>query len=70
MGDIRLGGPVDKNIQAANMAKMRAEIRRRSVASYVAQGYGIYHPELQARLRAARSEEEVAQILLQAGLHQ
>jgi len=69
MADIRLGGPVNTRIQDANMAKMRAQIRRRDVASYVAQGYSINHPELQARLAAARSEEEVARILLQAGIN-
>lgn len=67
MAAIRLGGPVNQAVQDANMAKMRAQIRRRDVASYVAQGYDINHPELQARLAAARSDEEIGRILLEAG---
>jgi len=63
MADIRLGGPVDVRAQNANMARMRAQIRRREVASYMAQGYSQYHPELQMMLATARSEEEVARMI-------
>lgn len=69
MAAIRLGGPVNTRIQDANMAKMRAEIRLRDVASYVAQGYNINDPELQRRLALARSEDEIGRILLEAGLY-
>jgi len=50
-------------LQLAGLARMRAQIRRRDVASYVAQGVSINDPELQARLAAARSEEEAAAII-------
>jgi len=63
MADIRLGGPVDARAQNANMARMRAQIRRREVWSYRAEGYSQYHPELQAMLATARSEEEVARMI-------
>lgn len=53
----------ERPIQLANMAKMRAQIRRREVASYMAEGYSQYHPELQRMLAAARSEEEAARII-------
>ena len=49
--------------QRAGLFKMRAQIRRRDVASYVAQGVPINDPELQARLRMARTEEEAAAII-------
>lgn len=53
----------EKALQLAGLAKMRAQIRRRDVASYVAQGYDINNPELQARLAMAKTEEEAAAII-------
>lgn len=55
----------ERAAQIAGLFKLRAEIRRRDVASYVAQGVPISDPELQARLAAARTEEEVAAIIAQ-----
>ena len=64
MGDIRLKlRTADRTTQDANMARLRANIRRREVASYVAEGYSQYHPELQRMLATARSEEEAARII-------
>jgi len=38
-------------------------MRRTRAASFVAQGYDINHPEIQAMLRAAKTEEEAAAII-------
>jgi len=53
----------ERAAQIADLFKIRAQIRRREVASYAAQGYDINNPELQARLAAARNEEERAAII-------
>ena len=53
----------EKAHQRAGLLKMRAQIRYRDVDSYIAQGYDKQNPELQARLRAARTEEERAAII-------
>ena len=51
-------------IQKANLFRMRAQMRRTDVMSYVAQGCDINNPELQARLQEARTEEEIAAIIM------
>lgn len=50
-------------LQLANLCKMRGQMRRTRASSYVAQGYDTNHPEIQAMLQAARTEEEAAAII-------
>jgi len=52
---------------AANLADMRGQMRRTRATSYVAQGYDINHPVIQAMLRAAKTEEEIAAIIMRYG---
>jgi len=64
MADIRLGGPVDRDIQAANMARMRAQIRRRELASYVAQQYGVSQYDIELLRQAAAANDAIAAAIL------
>jgi len=64
MGDMRLGGPVDRDIQAANMARMRAQIRRRERDSYLAQGHGVSQYEIDLLEQAAAANDAVALAIL------
>jgi len=57
----------DRRLMAANLAGMRGQMRRTTAASYVAQGYDINHPVIQAMLQAAKSEEERAAIIMRYG---
>ena len=64
MADIRLGGPVDRDIQAANMARMRAQIRRRERDSYLAQQYGVSQSDIDLLNQAAAANDAIALAIL------
>jgi len=64
MGDIRLGGPVDRDIQAANVARMRAQIRRRERDSYLAQQHGVTQADIDLLNQAAAANDAIALAIL------
>jgi len=58
----------DRRHMAANLAGMRGQMRRTRRTSFMAQGYDKSHPGIEAMLRAAKTEEEAAAIILRYGI--
>ena len=53
-----------RRIQLANMARMRAQIRRRELASYRAQQYGVSQYDIDLLNQAAAANDAVALAIL------